>query len=181
MNILVAGPQGSGKTTQAKILADKIGACFIGTGDLLREFANGESNDARHIKERMGKGELVDNLVVAGLVKDKLARPECQSGVVTDGYPRNFSQHETYDPGFDKVIYLDISDEEAMKRLLARGREDDTPEAIRERLELYHEETKPLLEAYQDSGKLVRVDGARPVEEIASDIEESVKGSRGGI
>lgn len=183
MKILITGPQGSGKTTQAQVLVKKLGACFIGAGDLLRKFAEGDSKDAKMIKTAVENGQLVDDQIIARLVKEKVNREECGQGIVTDGYPRTWSQHELYDPGFDRVFYLDVPDEEVEKRLLDRGRDDDTPELIRERLSWYHKRTKPLLEYYKNLGKLIIINASQPlgvsdeqsINRIAVEIEEKVK------
>lgn len=183
MKILITGPQGSGKTTQAKVLAQKLGACFIGAGDLLRKFAEGDSKDAKMIKIAVGNGQLVDDLIIARLVKEKVAQEECIQGIVTDGYPRTWSQYKLYDPGFDQVFYLDVPDEEVEKRLLDRGRGDDTLKLIKERLGWYHKRTKPLLEYYSNLGKLTIINASQPlgmsdaqsIEKIAVEIEEKVK------
>lgn len=175
IKLMITGAQGSGKTTQAKLLAQKLGVCFIGMGDLLREFAKEESLESKIVAESLKKGELADDRIVAGVVKNKICQPECQNGFVTDGFPRSIDQHRYYNPDFDKVFYIKISDEEAKKRLLARGRADDKAGLIEERLGWFHEEIKPLLSYYRDRGELVIIDGEKPVGQVAEEIGDYLK------
>src|SRR3989338_507134 len=126
MKILLIGPQGSGKSTQASLLAEYLGIPKISTGDIFRKLPK--------VKEILAAGKLVDDETTAEIVKKRLQETDCQNGFILDGYPRNITQKELFDPQFEKVIYLKVPDEELMKRLLARGREDDTPESIRTRL-----------------------------------------------
>lgn len=175
MKILITGPQGSGKTTQAEILAKKLNLPFIGAGELLRQFVENGGEGSASVKADLEDGELVDNNIIAQLMKSELSKEDCQKGFVIDGYPRAFSQLQLFAPEYDQVFYLKLSDEEAKKRLLLRGREDDNPEAIEERLKWYHEETRPVLEYYQQNGKLTTVDGDRSVKEVAAEIEGKLK------
>lgn len=175
MKLLFIGPQGSGKSTQAKIIAEKLGICYISTGDLFRQIAQEDSDLGLQVKELLNQGKLVGDDIVVELVKKKLLQPECQKGFITDGYPRTLVQHELFDPGFDQVFYLKISDETAQKRLLARGRADDSPKIIKERLNAYYQQTQPLLDYYQKLGSLVVIDGEKSIEDIEKEIEEKVK------
>jgi len=173
MQLLLLGPQGSGKSTQAKLLAEKHNLCFISIGDLVREKSLEDSEEGKRVREIMERGELVDDETVANLFREKLEKGG-KSGFVTDSYPRRISQVETYDPGIEKVIDLEIPDEEVLRRLLSRGRVDDTKEAIEKRLEIYHNETKPLLDYYREQGKLVEVDGAGSIEQVFQKVEEKI-------
>lgn len=170
MHILVTGPQGCGKTTQANLIAQKLNYCLIKAGDLLREFAEQPGEENARIKADLEKGQLVDDQILARLMKDKLNQPLCHDGIVTDGYPRKMSQLEAFDPHFDKVFYIKISDDEGIRRLSSRGRSDDTPEAIKTRLNWYHQETEPVLDYYRKQGILVEIDGEKTIEEIYEDI-----------
>lgn len=174
--IMITGPQGCGKTTQAHLIADKLGVPFVGAGDLLRELAEEDTEAGRSVKASMDKGELVDDSILAGLIKKEVSQPEYQKGFVADGYPRTHAQLDHFDPNYDKVFYLKISDSEAERRLLGRGREDDTPKLIRERLKWYHEETQPLLDYYRKVDKLVIVDGERSIEDVSREIEKVLEG-----
>lgn len=171
MKILITGPQGSGKTTQAEILAKHLNLPFVGAGDLLREFAKGRSEESVKVRQDLAAGRFVDDNVLAKLMSQNLAQSRFQNGFVADGYPRSFSQLKVFDPKFDQVFYLEISDEEAEERLLRRGREDDTAEVIKERWRWYHRETDPILDYYQKLGILVVIDAGRSIEEVTREIE----------
>ena len=166
MKILFIGPQGSGKSTQASLLAEYLNLPKISTGDIFRKLSK--------VKEILAAGKLVDDETTAEIVKKRLQESDCQNGFILDGYPRNITQKELFDPQFEKVIYLKVPDEELMKRLLARGREDDTPESIRTRLNLYYVQTQPLLNYYKNQAILKEVDGIGAVEKIQDEIKKSI-------
>lgn len=174
MKILITGPQGSGKTTQAKILAKKMGLCLVGAGDLIRDYAQNQPDQASKLQQELSEGKLVDDNVVYQLVKDRLNRPDCKLGFISDGYPRSQTQSALFDPEFDIVFYLDISDQEAKNRLLLRNRADDTPKQIDSRLYWYHHETEPLVQHYKKQGKLIKIDANQSVEVIAAQIEDQI-------
>ena len=167
MKILLIGPQGSGKSTQAKLLAQYLGLPYISSGDIFRQMQG-------KIKQILDQGKLVDDETTAKLVESRLKEADCQNGFILDGYPRTEEQIKLFDPKVDKVIYLKLSDESIMKRLLKRGREDDTPESIRTRLNFYHEQTQPLLEYYQSLGILTEIDGEKPIDDVQSAIRSAL-------
>lgn len=172
MKILLIGPQGSGKSTQAKLLSEFLGIPNISTGDIFRNLSKDNSEDGQKVRTILGAGKLVDDEMTAGIVKKRLQEEDCKKGFILDGYPRNIRQVEIFDPEFDKVIYLKASSEEVLRRLLERGREDDTKELIETRLNLYFEQTKPLLEYYMNHGKLVEIDGLGDIEKIQREIRK---------
>lgn len=176
MKILLTGPQGSGKTTQANIIAQKYNLSLIKTGDLVRKLATGDSKEAEEVrKQAIDEGVLVDDVLVARLVSERLAQPDGKEGFVMDGYPRRLSQLKLFDPGFDYVIYLDIDDKLAVKRMMERGRMDDTPELIKKRLEIYHKETEPVIHFYREAHRLIIVDGRLSVGEVTDQIIRILK------
>lgn len=175
MKILLIGPQGSGKSTQANLLADFLGVPKISTGDIFRELAQEDSEQGRQMKQVMNGGKLIDDNTTAKIVEQRLQKDDIKNGFILDGYPRNLAQKELFDPGFNQVIYLKAPDEELIKRLSARGREDDTAEAIKKRLELYYQQTEPLLDYYRNQGILTEVDGIGSIEEIQQRIKESLQ------
>lgn len=168
--IMVVGPQGSGKTTQAKILAEKLGFKYLGTGEILREIAERGEPGSEKLNEIFTKGKLVDDQTICKLIKETLSKSDYQNGFIVDGYPRTAQQKNIFDPNFDIVLYIKVADEVAIKRLSSRGRFDDTPEAIKERMDLYHKETGSLLDIFQSEGKLWVVDGERSVEAVTEQI-----------
>ncbi len=182
MRILIAGPQGSGKTTQAKKLSEKLGYLFIATGDILREEAKHDTSEGRALKETMRQGGIANDEITAKLVASKI-KDSNGNGLIMDGFPRRLSQLEYFDPGFDRVVYLEVPDEEVTGRLLSRGRADDKPEIISERLKLYHMLTEPVLDYYQRQGKLLRIDAKQDpddsdeqsIEKVAEKIEKKIK------
>lgn len=174
--ILFVGPQGSGKSTQAKLLGKFLKIPVISTGEIFRIIKEQDTEGGRRIKQIYDTGKLIDDVTTASLVKKRLAEEDCQNGFILDGYPRNLEQVRLFNPGFDKVIHLKLSDEEATKRLLARGREDDTPELISERLKIYHQETDPVLNYYQSRGLLIEVNGEGKIEEIRQKIRDQING-----
>lgn len=178
MKILITGPQGSGKTTQSKILAQRLGLCDVKTGDLVREVAKENSPEGEKVRAALDSGDLVDDQLVVKLVKEALAHPRCNNGFVMDGYPRSISQLHIFDPGYDKVIYLEISDEEVIKRMLKRDRKDDVPELIAQRLRIFHQETGQVLEHFRQLGKLVTISGDQSIEKVTEAIIRALYGQK---
>lgn len=168
MKILLIGPQGSGKSTQAKLLADYLKIPFISTGEIFRRMAL--------VKKILSEGKLVDDQTTCKIVKDRLKQPDCKRGFVLDGYPRTLEQGKIFDPGFDKVFYLDVPEEVVIERLTKRGRSDDTPESIKMRLDLYYKQTEPLLEFYRNLGILSEIDGLGTTLQVQQRIREELDG-----
>jgi len=170
MKIIVLGPQGSGKSTQAKLLADFLGVPCLSVGDLLYFASQEESEQSREIKRIMDSGQLVDDNLTLKVLKEQLESDNYQKGVIIDGFPRRLSQAKAFNVQIDKVIYIKVSDEVGKERLLKRQRKDDTPEGIRQRLQLYHQETVPVLDFYKENGILIEVNGEQSIEKIHEDI-----------
>lgn len=171
MNIVIIGPPGSGKTTQAQLLAQTLGAPHLNTGDLLYYASKGTGPEAEKIKESMKSGQMVDEEIAEQLIKQYLKSHSKDLHIVTDGFPRTLAQAERGSLPVDHVYYIKVGDEESTKRLMSRGRADDNEDIIKERLKVYHEETEPVLEHYRQKGVLEEVDGERTIDEIAQDIE----------
>ena len=161
-------PPGGGKGTQGVRLARELGVRHISCGDVLRAEVANDTELGREVKTHMAAGRLApDDLVTRAI----LPVIEPLNGYVLDGYPRTRSQADGVD--FDAVVYLNVPDEEVERRLLARGREDDTPEVIKQRLREYGEDTEPLIDHYRDV--LVEVDGDRDQDEIAGDLKARLR------
>ncbi len=180
--MLILGPQGSGKGTQAKLLAGSRALAHVATGDILRSAIADGTELGRRVAPILERGDLVPDELMIDLIRERLER---ENGFVLDGFPRTIPQAEALEAmlteigkPLDAVVLLSVSDDVATERLHARsiseGRADDSPEAIRNRLRLYHELTEPLVERYRDDGTLVAVDGEGTVEEVASLIEEAL-------
>lgn len=171
MKILVLGLPGSGKTTQIERIAQQYGLTPIKMGNILREIAGGGGELGDKIKQIMSSGELVEDGVVANLIKDKVEKSGGQ--FVMEGFPRTTEQIELFDPHFDKVFYLEVPIEIAKSRMHQRGRSDDSVEAINKRLQVQMEDMEKILDYYKN--RLVQIDGTKTINEIFSVIEENLK------
>jgi adenylate kinase len=178
------GPPGAGKGTQAKFISEHLGVPHISTGDLFREnLANGTAL-GQEAKKYMDAGEYVPDSVTNGMVRDRLKQTDAKKGFLLDGYPRTVFQVAELDgmlsgTSLDKVIVLTADTNEVVTRLLNRaieqGRADDTEEVIRRRLEIYAEQTAPLIELYKSRGVLVEVDGLGSVAEVTGRLLQAIK------
>jgi len=173
MNILVFGAQGSGKSTHARYIADKLGLPYVYTGDLFRKLAEEDSPFGREIRERLARGMMVPNPIVIKALKEYLASVDLSKGAVLDGYPRNFAQARALPIQIDLLIYISLPEEAAIERLLKRKRHDDTPESIKTRLDHYKKETAPLLIYFKEKGtEVVEVDNSPPIKVVEKNIDD---------
>jgi adenylate kinase len=181
MKIIIIGIQGAGKSTQGKLLSDKLHVPYLSTGHIFRELAKEHDPMGRYIKETMNAGYLIPDVKVMEIVTEYLHRPEYAKGYILDGFPRTTKQAEDFENGVDHVFYLRVSDKEALWRLSYRAmtekeeREDDTLKAIRKRIELFHKLTEPVLDHYRHKHKLVEVDGEESIEKIHHEIMKHIK------
>ena len=170
MRLLIMGPQGVGKGTQAALLSEHYGIPAISTGDIFRYNIKNKTELGVEALKYIDKGELVPDELTNKIVKDRLAMDDAKNGWILDGYPRNASQVEA----LDAVVALDAEHDVLMERMKKRaeieGRSDDTPEAIAKRLDVYAKETAPLLATYEERGLLKTFNGVGSVEEIQSTI-----------
>ncbi len=175
MRIIFLGPQGSGKSTQAKMLAENLNIPYIEMGQLLRDKMNANDQDAIEIRKDMQTGNLVPNEITVRTLNQRIAEHDCQNGFILDGYPRNEVQIQKLPEGIDKVLYINIPDEEAISRLSKRERTDDTPKLIKTRLDVFHSETEPLLSYFKEKGILAEIDGSGSIDKVQEEIRKLVK------
>lgn len=179
MNLIILGPQGSGKGTQAKLLAEKFGLLHLSSGDLLREQARSGSAKGKIIADLLSKGDLLPFETVLEVLEPAIM--QAKDGFILDGTPRDVRQAEHLDyflnqngQRIDKVVYLSLPPEDSLTRLLKRAqiehRPDDTPDTIKHRLEVYERETKPVLDYYRAKGLVVEIDGRPDIQTIFKDI-----------
>lgn len=173
MRIVIVGPPGAGKGTQAAVLSDELGVAHISTGDLFRAHVDGDTELGRKVKDYLNSGALVPDEVTNAMVAQRLTDDVCRTGFLLDGFPRTVAQAQALenllrgrDCDIDTVLQLDAPEDEVVARLLARGRTDDTDDVIRRRQQLYREETAPLLEFYAD--RLVTVPAIGSVPDVTA-------------
>jgi len=172
MKIVLIGIQGAGKSTQGNLLSKHLGIEYLSSGHIFREMAKEKTPLGRFIKETMNSGALISDDKTLEIIEEYLAHPEYAKGYILDGFPRTVPQAEAFKNGLAKVVYLRVSDKEALWRISGRvsDRQDETLNAIRKRISLFHEFTEPVIEYYRQKGILVEIDGERDIQEIFNDI-----------
>lgn len=178
MRIILIGIQGAGKSTQGNILSEKIKIPYLSSGHILRNMSKEKTRLGRYVKETVNAGILMPDDKMTSILEEYLIKSEYSDGWILDGYPRTVTQAENFKERVDKVIYLKVSDKEALWRLSYRNeddRNDQTLTAIRKRIELFHTATEPVIDFYRRKGLLVEIDGERPIEEISDNILNSFK------
>lgn len=189
MNLVLFGPPGAGKGTQARILQESRGWPQLSTGEMLRDAARAGSELGRKSQELMDRGELVSDDIVVAIIAERLCQDACTKGAVFDGFPRTLAQAEALDrmladcgKTIDRVIELKVDDKALIDRVEQRirdggqSRADDTPETLRHRLGVYYRSTAPLLDYYRAQGKLAAVDGMAPIADVAKAIAQILDG-----
>ena len=178
MILILFGPR-AGKGTQADLLKEKHNLLHLSTGDILRDEVSNNTELGIEAKKFMDSGELVTDDLIIGMIKNKIESTADVSGFLFDGFPRTISQAEALDSmlkesnlEIDKVISLEVDDNVLMKRLLSRGRSDDNESTIKNRLEVYKNQTLPIKDFYKSNNKLLEIKGDSSIEEVSSDIEK---------
>lgn len=184
MNIILFGPPGAGKGTQAKKLQDEYSIPHLSTGDIFRAAIKNQTPLGVKVKSILDSGELVPDQTVVDLVADELKKEKYKDGYILDGFPRTVVQAEAFDAflnenddSLDAFISLTVPEDELVKRILSRGegRADDTEEKIKTRLEVYREETKPVMEHYKKQDKVQEIDGMGSIEQIFDRIKAALQ------
>jgi adenylate kinase len=189
MRIVFLGPPGSGKGTQAKLLAERLGIPAISTGDILRDAVREKTALGLQAQSVMEKGELVSDDLIVALVRERIGQRDARGGFILDGFPRTLAQAEVLEStlagngdALAAVVNFSVPEAELTERMLGRaraeGRADDRPETIRERLRVYREKTEPLVGFYRQRDLVASVDGLGPVKEIAARIDEALSSVR---
>ena len=191
MRLLIMGPPGAGKGTQAKRISEHYGIPAISTGDIFRAMKTADTPLARQVRDIMNSGGYVSDEITNQIVAERLAQSDCDGGFLLDGYPRTLAQVETLDAALaergtplDAVLSLQADENEVVARLLKRaeteGRADDNEDTIRVRHHVYAEQTAPLLEVYRGHGLLVEVDGLGEVDEVSERLFAALDDKLGG-
>jgi adenylate kinase len=188
--MILMGPPGAGKGTQAKVISNRLGVPAVSTGDIFRANVSEGTPLGVEAKRYMDNGDYVPDEVTNGMVRDRLAQEDASAGFLLDGYPRTVAQVAELDSmlrdagtSLEAVVVLTVNDEELVQRLLHRaeteGRTDDTEEVIRHRQDVYNEQTAPLIKVYAERGLLVEVDGMGTVDEVSERIFSALERVRG--
>jgi adenylate kinase len=189
LDVLLLGVQGSGKGTQAKRLASEYDIAHLSTGDMLRQAIAEGTELGRRVKPVLEAGDLVPDDLMIELIRGRIQSPDTAGGFILDGFPRTMAQADALDSMLAEidrplsvVLELQVPDDVAIARLRKRaaeeGRSDDTPEAIANRIDLYHRETKPLVSHYRLAGNLVGIHGDRSENEVFAEIQDAVDQAR---
>lgn len=211
--IVLLGPPGVGKGTQAKVLAEKTGLAHVSSGDLFRENIKNETELGKLAQSYMNKGELVPDDVTIAMIRDRISRPDCKSGAILDGFPRTPAQADAlqkmlaeFDGDVDIVPFIKADDEILIGRLSGRWtcranghvfhqkfnppqepgvcdldgselyqRDDDKVETVKRRIQVYMEQTSPLIDYYRDRGKLVEINGAQPIDQVTAALMKALE------
>ena len=185
MIIILLGPPGSGKGTQANFIQNKLSIPHLSTGDILRQSVKNETNLGNKIKNIMAKGKLVSDDLVLNVIKERVSQRDCEKGFILDGYPRNISQAESLNivlkdinRNIDRILFLDVDFAVLQSRIESRSKEnneqkrvDDTSEVLIKRLDEYRSQTAPLSEYYKKDKKFKKINGMKSISEVSLDIE----------
>ena len=185
MIIILLGPPGSGKGTQANFIKNKLSIPHLSTGDILRQSVKNETNLGNKVKNIMAKGKLVSDDLILDVIKERISQSDCDQGLILDGYPRNITQAESLNTilkdinrKIDRILFLDVDFAVLQSRIESRSKEnneekraDDTSEVLIKRLDEYQSQTAPLSEYYSNNKKFKKINGMNAISEVSLDIE----------
>lgn len=179
MNLLFIGPPGAGKGTQADRVAERLGIPHVSTGAMFREHVARGTELGEKVEKIMAAGDYVPDEITVQMLEERINRPDASEGFILDGFPRTPGQVESLDgligeDGLDKVVVFIVDRDELTERMLERGRADDTAETIRNRFNIYVEQTKPILDIYEERGMTVEVDGNGEMDEVTDRVIEAI-------
>ena len=178
MRIIMLGGPGSGKSTYSKFLTKEFMIPHVYTGDMMRDLAKMDTPTGRKVRSALDKGDYVDTKIVLDTLEKRLMRKDTERGYVLDGFPRSMEQvkeMEDRNIGFDHAVYLDVAEEEVIRRLMSRGRADDKPEIIKNRIKVYKKQTQPVIDYYKDKLIRIKAKGGEEIEDIAALIIKQIK------
>ena len=180
MRIILFGPPGCGKGTQANFISESLSIPHLSTGDMLRSAVSSGSEIGLKAKNIMESGGLVSDQIVLSIVEERIAKHDCEKGFILDGFPRTVNQAEKLDlllstsHELDCVLRIKVDEEEIIKRLIDRAREDDKPDIIKNRFKTYNAETQPLIPFYEERKILFNINGMQKIEEVSEDIKKVI-------
>ena len=180
MRIILFGPPGCGKGTQATFIAESLSIPHLSTGDMLRSAVSSGSEKGLKAKKVIESGGLVSDEIVLSIVEERIAMNDCEKGFILDGFPRTVNQAEKLDlllsnnHKLDFVLRIKVDEEEIIKRLIERAREDDKPEIIKNRFKTYNNETQPLIPFYEERKILFNINGMQEIEKVSEDIKKVI-------
>ena len=180
MRIILFGPPGCGKGTQATFISESLSIPHLSTGDMLRSAVSSGSEIGLKAKNIMESGGLVSDQIVLSIVEERIAKDDCKKGFILDGFPRTVNQAEKLDlllstnNKLDYVLRIKVDEEEIIKRLIDRAREDDKPDIIKNRFKTYNSETQPLIPFYEERKILFNIDGMQEIEKVSEDIKKVI-------
>jgi adenylate kinase len=178
MRIIMLGGPGSGKSTYSKFLTKEFLIPHVYTGDMMRDLSKQDTPTGRKVRSALDKGDYVDTKIVLSTLQKRLSRKDTERGYVLDGFPRSMKQVKEMEDrgiGYDHAVYLDVAEKEVIRRLMSRGRADDKPEIIKNRIKVYKKQTQPVIDYYKDKLITIKAKGGEQIEDIARLIIKQIK------
>ena len=188
LDLVLLGPPGSGKGTQAARLTEKYGIPAIATGDILRAQVEAGTLLGQRVRSYIDRGELVPDQLMVDIIRHRLSEPDTKAGFILDGFPRTVPQAQALDAmlaelqrPLDAVLYLEVDRQSLLDRLGQRHRQDDRPDIVEHRIDVFLEQTAPLIGYYRDHGKLKLIDAARPPELVEAAVDDVIRSLVAGV